>query len=209
MIILGLLSQSFFLIGYIVVIFISISEGGDFNSNSDLPIVFSCILFITTYLIGYFVEPNFSFNGWCYIFICTIIGIVHIIMLCMRNDMNKGKSNMVAMLLVFSNLISITTKFNDTHSSCFGVMSFSFMITLVPLFMSISLFKNSLSSFDSRMKINRYRLILYIFLWQSRLVLTWNGPECGGHTSSYESMSFGNIIVDLMTLSLTCDNFWK
>ena len=133
---------------------------------------------------------------------------MHIIMLCLRNDMQKGKSNMVAMLLVFSNLISITTKFSDSDRSCFGVMSFAFLVTFIPLSMAISLFKNSLSSFDSRMKINRWRLILYIILWQFRLIMIWNSVDCGGRTS-YESVSFGNIIADLVTLSLTCDNFWK
>lgn len=208
MIILGILSQSFYLFGFVTVMLLNMSDSGETNLSSDLPIIMSCILFISTYLIGYFAEPDFSFSGWCYLFICTIIGVVHVFMLCVRNDVNRGKGNLITMLLVFSNLISITTKFNESKGTCVGTMTFALLVSFVPMSLSFALLRNDISSFDSSTKVNRWRLILYIFLWQTRLVITWNSPDCGGGLAS-DSIAFWNIIIDVISLSLTCDIFWN
>lgn len=209
MLTLGLLSQSFFLIGFISVLVVNIGEGRDLNIHAEIPIGLSCLMYISTYVVGHYMNDNFSFVGWGYVFICALISAMFAFLICIKNDMNRGKTNMIALSLAFSLFIATTTVINhDRHNACFRIMSFALGVTMVPLFMSISILKNDIRSFDTAMKNYRYRLIGFVALIQSRIMVIWNFRSCGGHII-FDTAAFWGIIIDLMTLILASDFVWN
>ena len=208
MVILGVMTQGFFLFGLLLFLFLSHVDNGGVDVWNVVPITLSNLLFISTYLVGEFADEAFSFSGWCYLFVCTLIGAVNAVILCLKNEMTRGQTNMLSMILVFTNLVTITTTFNKSTEGCFGSMAFAVVVSMIPFFVAINFYKTSISSFDTRIKTNRVRLIAFIVVWQARLVVVWTNMRCG-YTKQSSEAAFWHVILDITWLSISSDIFWN
>ena len=208
-VVLGVMSQCFFIVGYLVSSITSLLEGNDVDWGRDIPLIASSVIYAAVYVCGYTLDDVFSFQGWGYIFVCTMIGTAHAALVCSRNDLSRARCNMIVMLLAFSNLIALTTRLGVHHGSgaCIGTMMFSYAVSWIPFGIAVTILKNNISSFDSRIRLNRWRLISFIALWQMRIFIMWNDEVCGGGLDA-GVVSFWHIIIDIACNGVACDLFW-
>lgn len=204
LVILGVFSQVFIFIGILVALLTGATE---YHPSRDIFFLLCILVTITTYLCGKYVNEAFDFDGWAYLFIITICGVAYVGILQHRNEVNKASANLNIMTLAFSMLMCVTTRLNTNSPHCTGPVFLGVIVCMVPLRNALVLLKSSIASFDSRMRSARMRLIVFVLVWATRIMLIGAGRTCGGFVST-RTYVFQCISIDMFLTALACEALW-
>ena len=180
------------------------------NHGRDAPLV----LGITATLSVYIVDATYGqavgalqVCGWVYMFVQLVLGAAYCGHICAVNDMPRGRANLVVLILILSMVMAISAQLAEVRGRCSSTMFVAELALVVPLKTAVDLLLHNLSSFDSSVRVHRWRLIVFVALWMVRVTNVWAGQSCMRAISPSRE-TFTCVMLDLAYVACACDVLW-